>query len=115
MKDQLCYVSSYISRPGCKVRIDLSNNSVLFHNLNVAYILIFKEHDTNKHKPNGVPRLQVRHSISLQYSFINKLKIKWGSLQVFFLGGKGHLKLLSCFKLLLTLVVVDRGRFPHDV
>ena len=53
-----------------KVRIDLTKNIVLLRDLNCPVILIFKEHDTSKHEPNGVPRLQVRYSISLQQAFI---------------------------------------------
>ena len=65
MKEKLRYVSSDASRPGCKIRIDLAKNIVLLRDLNFLVILIFKEHDTNEHKSNGVPRLQVRYSISL--------------------------------------------------
>ena len=45
---------------------------VLFLDLNVLFILIFKERDTNKHKPNGVPRLQVKYYISRKNSLSNK-------------------------------------------
>ena len=53
-------------------RNDVSKNTLLFHDLKFLFILIFKEHDKNKHKPNGVPRLQVKYYISRKNSLSDK-------------------------------------------